>query len=313
MIARPLANAVFRACQILLFIWVPCAFASQPKTDFSLDEIAEGVFVHHGRHVDITHVERGDSANIGFVVGTQCVAVIDSGGAISTGRALLSVIENQTSVPVCYVINTHVHFDHVLGNAAFSHLNVDFVGHSNAIGAMTASRAYFQEEFSHELTSDNSNVVIAPTVIVDDHLRLELGERTLLLEAHARSHSDTDLTVLDKKTSTLFTGDLVFVDRLPIIDGELRAWVRWLETYRRKPFARIVPGHGPSNTPWPDGGEAIAQYLQTLVTDGRAAIRNGVFLEDAMGSMSYEAAKPWLVNERHPRNVSRAFRELEWE
>lgn len=310
--ALPSSN-LHRVCQLVLLICASSAFASEPKLDFQLDEVAEGVFVHHGHHVDITDIERGDSANIGFIVGTQCVAVIDTGGAIATGRALLSAIERHSSRPVCYVINTHVHFDHVLGNAAFAHLNVEFVGHINAPDAMAASRSYFQEEFAAELTSAKPNGVIAPTLTVDERLRLELGERPLWLEAHKRSHSDTDLTVLDEKTNTFFTGDLVSVERLPIIDGELKGWLRWLDNYQTKPFARIVPGHGPTNAAWPEAAEPITRYLQTLLVDGRAAIRDGVFLEDAIDSMSYEAAKPWLVNERHSRNVSRTFRELEWE
>ncbi|MFT4583090.1 MAG: quinoprotein relay system zinc metallohydrolase 2 [Gammaproteobacteria bacterium] len=289
------------------------AFACEPKSDFRLDEVAAGVFVHRGRHVDVADIERGDSANIGFIVGTQCVAVVDTGGAIATGRALLSAIEMQSTRPVCYVINTHVHFDHVLGNAAFSHLNVEFVGHRNSADAMVASRSYFEEEFTRELASDKPNGVIVPTLMVRDRLRLDLGERTLLLAAHNRSHSDTDLTVLDEKTSTLFTGDLVFVERLPIIDGELKGWLRWLDSYTAKRFTRIVPGHGPTNVPWPDAAQPIAHYLQTLLVDGRAAIRNGTFLEDAIDSMSLEAAEPWQVNARHSRNVSRVFRELEWE
>jgi hypothetical protein len=74
-----------------------------------------------------------------------------------------------------------------------------------------------------------------------------------------------------------------------------------------------VPGHGPASAAWPDGVAAEQQYLSALLRDARAAIAAGVFLEDAMDSMSRDAAAPWPLNARHPRNVSRAYRELEWE
>ena len=76
------------------------------------------------------------------------------------------------------------------------------------------------------------------------------------------------------------------------------------------------PLEAPGGLPVPSPLDAVAaenDYLQALLTDGRAAIAAGVFLEDAMDTMSRDAAAKWLLNARHPRNVSRAYRELEWE
>src|SRR5690606_2088553 len=106
---------------------------------FSLSEVAPGVFVHPGRHAGIEDPARGDSANVGFVVGERCVAVIDTGGSVATGRALAAAIAAQTTTPICYVINTHAHFDHVLGNAAFAAPGVEFVGHAALGDALAAS------------------------------------------------------------------------------------------------------------------------------------------------------------------------------
>jgi quinoprotein relay system zinc metallohydrolase 2 len=300
-------------CPIALFV-VFAAGAAQPTTSgFELVEVANGVFVHRGHQVDLDSPERGDSANIGFIVGESCVAVVDSGGALATGRALRAAIIERTAVPICYVINTHVHFDHVLGNAAFVANGVEFIGHLNLADAMAGNREFFAERFSDELEGKTGDLIIGPTTTVSDKLTLDLGGRKLLLEAQATAHTNADLSVLDEKTGTLWTGDLVFMGRLPILDGSLRGWLAWLETYRTKPMARIVPGHGPPSADWPAGGEAEREYLGVLLSDGRKAVASGMFLEDAMESMSRDAAAPWLLNERHPRNVSRAFRELEWE
>jgi quinoprotein relay system zinc metallohydrolase 2 len=290
------------------------ASASEPPgSGFDVVEVADGVFVHRGSQVDLEHSDRGDSANIGFIVGQTCVAVIDSGGALATGRALHAAIKERTALPICFVINTHVHFDHVLGNAAFIDEGVEFVGHENLAEAIAGNGEFFAEQFSSELEGRGADAAIGPTKTVSDKLTLDLGGRELLLEAQATAHTNADLSVFDTQTRTLWTGDLVFIGRLPILDGSLKGWLKWLEKYQEKSFARIVPGHGPPSAEWPAGAEAEREYLTALLTDGRKAIASGVFLEDAMESMSRDTAASWSLNDRHARNVSRAYRELEWE
>jgi len=306
------------ALSFLIYLFALClAFAtsaSEPAGQgFDVVEVADGVFVHRGSQVGLEHSDRGDSANIGFIVGQTCVAVIDSGGALATGRALRAAIKERTALPICFVINTHVHFDHVLGNAAFVDEGVEFVGHENLAEAIAGNREFFAEQFGRELEGHNGDAVIGPTMTVSDKLSLDLGGRELLLEAQATAHTNADLSVFDTKTRTLWTGDLVFIGRLPILDGSLKGWLTWFEIYQKKSFARIVPGHGPPSAEWPAGGEPEHEYLTALLTDGRKAIASGIFLEDAMESMSRDAAASWLLNDRHPRNVSRAYRELEWE
>ena len=296
------------------FLLATTVSASEPSNgEFELVEIVDGIFVHPGRQVDLDHADRGDSANIGFIVGDECVAVVDTGGALRTGRALLAAIKKRASVPVCYVINTHVHFDHVLGNAAFVHDGVEFVGHENLQDAIAANREFFAEQFNAELDGANPDLVIGPTKVVSESVNIDLGGRKLLVEAHATAHTNADLTVLDENTRTLWTGDLVFIGRLPILDGSLKGWLKWLEKYQGKSLARIVPGHGPVSAQWPGGMEAERNYLLALLTDGRKAVADGMYLEDALETMSRDAASKWTLNERHPRNVSKAYRELEWE
>src|SRR5215468_4967342 len=98
--------------------------------DLPLERPSPGVYVHYGQQAEMTPGNLGDVANVGFVIGARCIAVIDTGGTFAVGRALRQAIRRVSAVPICYVINTHVHPDHIFGNAAFADDRPEFVGHA---------------------------------------------------------------------------------------------------------------------------------------------------------------------------------------
>jgi hypothetical protein len=124
--------------------------AASPDS-FALHEISGGVFVHPGKPLPLSAPGHDDIANLSFVVGTQCVAVIDTGGSIRIGEALRDAVKHRSKRPICYVIDTHVHVDHVLGNAAFSPDQPQFVGHAGLPAALERSRAFFLETYGADL------------------------------------------------------------------------------------------------------------------------------------------------------------------
>ena len=286
-------------------------FASAPGDPDFFEQLAAGVFVHRGQHAGIDDANRGDSANIGIVVGNDCIAVIDSGGSLATGQRMRDAIKLLSDVPVCYVINTHVHFDHVLGNAAFVADQAEFIGHKNLAEAMEGNKTFFAEQFAAELEGKDASVVISPTRLVESEETLDLGGRELVLRAVGPAHTNADLSVYDKQSNLLWTGDLVFRERMPVLDASLRGWLKWLDSDYQT--VKVVPGHGPAGDDWETSTAQLRTYLEALLNETRKAVADGMFLEDALDSVALEAAASWQLNDRHARNVSRAYRELEWE
>src|SRR5271163_2432622 len=173
------------AAESRLAIWLlvgPMVFAAHARDAFNLSEPKPGVFVHVGRQLALDAPGHDDIANIGFIVGKKCAAVIDTGGSVSVGRELRGAVERHTSLPICYVINTHVHVDHVLGNAAFKNDNASFVGHAALAAAMARSRDFFVTEYPNDMDSPPTvDQVIGPDRLVERELTLDLGGRPLLL------------------------------------------------------------------------------------------------------------------------------------
>jgi quinoprotein relay system zinc metallohydrolase 2 len=258
---------------------------------------------------------RGDIASSGFVVGGKCAAVIDPGGSLTMGRALRTALRRITDKPVCYVIYTHLHPDHVLGGRAFLDEHPQYIAHHGFPAALADNQAYFQQRFVQPIEGDGvSNEVVAPTVLIDGAQELDLGGRKLKLEIHAKAHTDTDLTVYDSQTETWWLGDLLFVERTPAVDGSLKGWLTIDEKLRTQKAQRAVPGHGPASVPWPAGLDAQDRYLKAITQETRAAIKAGKTLEQALEQVGMSEHKNWrLFEEYHKRNVTRAYKELEWE
>ena len=281
----------------------------------SVREIAPGVYLHQGVHEDATPANLGGIANIGFVVGEQAVAVIDSGGSARQGAALLAAVRAVTDLPVRYVINTHVHPDHIFGNATFRNEDPMFVGHAKLPRALAARGAYYLKRLPEFLGEASAGTeVVPPSLTVTGQLEIDLGNRPLLLIAHPTAHTDNDLTVLDLATGTLWLGDLLFSERTPVIDGSLKGWLAVLDQLARLDAERVVPGHGPVATAWPDALAPQRGYLEQLLTELRQIIAEYGTMTDALEKVAQDQRGAWLLfDEYHPRNVVTAFTELEWE
>jgi quinoprotein relay system zinc metallohydrolase 2 len=291
-----------------------CGLANA-ATPFEVREIAKGVFVHEGRTLALDAPGHDDIANLGFVVGSRCVAVIDTGGSVRTGRALREAIAARTKIPVCYVIDTHVHVDHVLGNAAFRDAKPKFVGSAMLPAAIDASRRYFVEHYGGDLGAPASgNDVIGPDTTVATTLTLDLGGRTLGLRAWPKAHTDSDLTVTVDDAGVLFAGDLLFIGRVPALDGSAKGWLAAIDEIAKTRAKTVVPGHGPVSNDIVAAFAPERRYLQALVDGVRKEMADGKPIEDATAHVGQSEKSNWqLFDTANAHNVSRVYQELEWE
>lgn len=291
-------------------------FCSHVQADsFELKKVADGVYVHHGQHLDIDDGYQGDICNLGVVVGDAAIAVIDSGGSKHTGEQLLQAIKTISPLPIRYVINTHVHPDHTYGNAAFQNGVTHFVGHEKLANTMLLRKEQYEKLNARLLgEAGKASTTITPDTAVHDHLTLDLGGRSLQLQAQTVAHTHTDLTVLDTKTNTLFTGDLLFAQRTPVVEGDIKGLIAALEHMSQSHYALIVPGHGLESADQPTIIGNELRYLNLLLADVRNSIKKGISMEQTMDSAAATEHDKWqLFDIANRRNVNVIYPQLEWE
>lgn len=301
------------AAAIFIAVAVEAPAVAAPLT---VREVAPGVFVHFGAHEETTRDNLGSIANIGFVVGEKCVAVVDTGGSAALGAQLRESVRAVTRLPFCFVINTHMHPDHVFGNAAFSdEPGVAFVGHAKLGAALAARERGYLDRLHQEIGDAAAGTrVIAPTLTVASTRDLDLGGRVLNLRAWPTAHTDNDLTVLDAQTGTLWSGDLLFVERIPSIDGSLIGWLKVLGELRQLEPKRVVSGHGDAGAGWRAAIDRLEEYLAVVRNETRSAIKARRTMQAAVAEVGATQRGKWLLfDDYHKRNVTAAYAELEWE
>jgi quinoprotein relay system zinc metallohydrolase 2 len=283
-------------------------------TGLTTHEVAAGIHIRVGADEESTAMNAGGIANVGFIVGREAVAVADPGGSLADGARLREAIRAITQLPIRYVILSHVHPDHIFGAGAFAEDRPVYVGHERLPRALAERGEYYRNRLDQVLGKGAAGSVVTPTMLVRDHAQIDLGDRVLSLTAHSIAHTDCDLSILDRQTRTLLPADLLFVRRVPSLDGSLPGWLKELAALQALPAKLAVPGHGPAAVKWPDGAADLERYLDALLRETRQAVAQGVNISAAVETVAQSERGRWaLFDDYHGHNVTKAFKELEWE
>jgi quinoprotein relay system zinc metallohydrolase 2 len=280
-----------------------------------VEEVAAGIFVRRGPDVEATSANRNGIANIGFIIGADAVLVMDPGGSLADGRWLRSEVLKRTDRPIRHVVITHVHPDHCFGAAAFDEDRPNVIGHYRLRAALQARGEYYRDRLVEILGEAEVGRIVYPTQEIDgEGAEIELGGRSVRFTAHGTAHTVCDLSMVDTASGLLLASDLLFVGRVPSLDGSLLGWLGELQRLEASGAAKAVPGHGPAIVACAPAVADLKRYLTILRDETRAAIAEGRSIEEAVATVGQSERGRWnLFDDYNGRNVTQAYKELEWE
>lgn len=281
----------------------------------ALVDLGEGALLHQGAVALADRANQGRVANLGVVIGGAAIAVIDAGTSRAQGEALYAAIRRRSDLPIRWLILTHMHPDHSFGAEVFAEAGATILASDRLAPALAERadgylRAYAEQIGTMALMGTR---VVLPDEGISRTRVLSLGpEDQLRLQPVQTAHTDNDLMVEHARSRTVFAGDLVSNQVLPVLDGSLSGWI---EVLSRPPLPlRIVPGHGPAPVDWSRGVEPTLHYLVDLRDTVKAALAQGTPLSRAITERDPDDALRWKgYEETHPRNLSAAFHEMEWD
>lgn len=288
--------------------------AAASVAPFATEEVAAGVHIRRGLDEDATQSNDDAIANIGFIIGRDAVLVTDPGGSLADGQNLRATIKQVTSLPIRYVVMSHIHPDHIFGAGAFAQDDPVYVGHYRLGEAMRQRGEYYRGVLAAMLGPERTGPLMQPTLEVRDQIEIDLGDRIVVARAHGAAHTTSDLSLLDRTTGALLPADLLFARRAPSLDGSLQGWLRELASLKQLGAPRAIPGHGPVAVAWPAGAADLERYLTALERETKEALAKGADIDAAIATVAQSERDKWkLFDDYNGRNVIEAYKELEWQ
>lgn len=249
-------------------------FSSLKAFDYKLKPIKlnENSYYFYGKEEYFSPLNGGDIANVSFIITQNSVILIDTGSSYEYGLQIKKEIEKITSKPIKYIINTHHHPDHFLGNSAFQS---DIFATPYTKNEITQNGDLYIVNLVNIVQSAMKDTKVKapnkdlnPKILDLDGYKLEV----LYLDGHTKS----DVAIFDFQTKILYSADLVFYKRTPATaHADIKKWIKSLEELEKIDYKFLVSGHGIATTSKEPIKENIS-YLKYLDETLKQSAKDGL-------------------------------------
>ena len=278
---------------------------------------AHSYFVQ-GQSGAASSANQGFMSNAGFVVTTEGVVIFDALASPPLAKKLVSLIRKITRQPIKRVIVSHYHADHYYGLQVFKELGAEIWAHRAGEGTTRSEGA--AERFAQRKEAlfpwvDDSTQLLEADRYLDGDTNFEMGGVHFALRYVGPAHSQEDMALLIQEDGVLYTGDVVFLGRIPFVgDADTRTWITALDRLIKMKPRVLVPGHGGlTRTPQVDL-VFTRTYLQFLRSQLGKAARNLVPFEEAYQAIDWSKYRKMpAFNEANRANAYNQYLRLEAE
>ncbi|MFT4845673.1 MAG: glyoxylase-like metal-dependent hydrolase (beta-lactamase superfamily II) [Glaciecola sp.] len=233
--------------------------------------VARNVYVFHGTAQAPTPLNQAQIANLGIIISSAGVIIVDSGTSREHGKKLLDAISKITSQPVVAIFNTHIHGDHWLGNNIIHERfpKAQFYAHKGMIKLARAGVGDDWLGILSQLTDGavNGTIPFSPSVAVSDGDVISFGDTTIkVVSSSDKAHTATDLIILAEREldeKVIFLGDIGVHHQVGRMDdGSFTRNIEILDQVIALDATIYVPGHGPTSK----GSSLTRQYRDYMKT-----------------------------------------------
>ena len=277
------------------------AWAKNSNFDFSPTAISNNVYSIISPSFGLpTEENKGWNSNSYFVITEQGVLVFDTGSSEAIGKGIRSAIKSITDKPVRWVVNSHSHADHWLGNAGVSDASTEIIAHQNAATTMNKYGKDDVKAFSRMTKgATGASQLAEPLVLLTQAEKRNLGGMNVEFIFSDDGHSQGDVLMWLPKQKIIFGGDVLSSDWMPIItpNANVPNLIATLNKVVKLKPSVVLTGHGSTTTLKSVKRDAnLLASVWQLVKDG---YKTGKKLDDIISQASTELAptyKPLYKN-----------------
>lgn len=275
--------------------------------------ITSDVHCFFGKPEIMDKTNNGNIVNSCYIDAGEGYVVVDTGPSYAYAESAYKAMQRIKSLPVKLVINTHIHDDHWSGNNFFTESGVRVLGSDDfKVSADISEPTRMQTYISSQAYAATKPTL--PTEMISSDTALTVGNQKIELKVvQHKAHTAKDMVVYLPKSKVLIAADLVFNDRLPSVrGGDINGWLSALDELDKLGAVHVIGGHG--NRTDKDAARMTREYFTQMRTEIRAAIAEGLSIDDTIKKVTMEKYKKYKLYEgTHRHNVEASYRVLEWE
>ncbi|WP_455220064.1 MBL fold metallo-hydrolase [Kaarinaea lacus] len=258
----------------------------------------------------------GNNATFGFVVTSEGIVLVDPGRTYLGAKKIHDIIKSISDKPVKYVINTGGQDHRWLGNDYFKKRGATVIASQEAVNDQKSRL----KDILFRLSNTAGDEALKGTeeayadIVFEKDYTLKSGDTTIEIHHPGGAHSPGDSFVWLPQQSVIFTGDVVYLERLLSVMSfsNSKSWLvafKKIESYNPQ---HIVPGHGKPSTLMQARRDTYG-YLTMLRDKITKFMDDGGVIQD-VGKID-QSSFSYLENydQLKGRNIQQVYQEMEWE